>query len=91
MKFLSWLFGTGISSDPTMLDHVPVTTSGDWRDVKLAEAAKRYGNRAFKAAPVSLPREVMNGDREFVKAKAGETVPHRAISPARLTKLRAAK
>lgn len=48
----------GDPGEPAVLDHMPVTGGADWREAKLAEAARRHG-KAWKCGPDSLPHEVM--------------------------------
>jgi hypothetical protein len=70
------MFVIGDHGDPPVVDHIPVTGTPDWRAAKLKDAATKYG-RPFKCAASELPREVHNGEREFVTAQAGKEVRHR--------------
>lgn len=45
---------------PSLLDHVPIETSSDWRRNRLTEAAQKHG-KPFKCAAAEMPREVMIG------------------------------
>lgn len=47
----------GDPGEPTTLDHVPVSGTSDWREAKLAEAARRYG-KPFKCAGDGVLRQV---------------------------------